>query len=63
VQSFRFITGEVARIMNSIPQSSSPATPVYLTVMLYSLLASAVLRIDFGKSFKEVILIMKDFDK
>uniref|UniRef100_A0A2K1YP48 Cytochrome P450 family protein n=1 Tax=Populus trichocarpa TaxID=3694 RepID=A0A2K1YP48_POPTR len=58
VQSFRFITGEVARIMNSIPQSSSPATPVYLTVMLYSLLASAVLRIDFGKRLNETKILI-----
>ncbi|KAL9401189.1 hypothetical protein Peur_005038 [Populus x canadensis] len=38
--------------MNSISQSSSPATPVYLTQMLYSVFASIVFRMAFGKSFQ-----------
>ncbi|KAG6764696.1 hypothetical protein POTOM_032177 [Populus tomentosa] len=38
--------------MNSISQSSSPATPVNLTQMLYSAFASIVFRMAFGKSFQ-----------
>jgi hypothetical protein len=38
--------------MNSISQSSSPATPVNLTQMLYSVFASIVFRMALGKSFQ-----------
>jgi hypothetical protein len=49
--------------MNSISQSSSPATPVNLTQMLYFVFASIVFRMVLGRVFKEVILIMKDVKK
>ncbi|XP_024933875.2 cytochrome P450 71B26 isoform X2 [Ziziphus jujuba] len=53
VQSYRSIREEeVDSLINLISESSSSATPVNLTEMLFSLTASIVFRIAFGTTFE-----------